>query len=73
MTGTDWERCSAGLAELLEQEARFMRFLEKAGRLNRAIEFLPSEDEIAERKAASHVEYSTASSRPHSSTFIPGA
>ncbi|WP_374432936.1 NAD-glutamate dehydrogenase [Inhella sp.] len=38
--------------ELLEQEARFMRFLEKAGRLNRAIEFLPSEDEIAERKAA---------------------
>ena len=28
-----------------------MRFLEKAGRLNRAIEFLPTDDEIAERAA----------------------
>jgi glutamate dehydrogenase len=36
---------------LLDQEGRFIRFLEKAGRLNRAIEFLPSDDEIAERKA----------------------
>ena len=36
---------------LLDQEARFIRFLEKAGRLNRAIEFLPTDDEIAERKA----------------------
>jgi glutamate dehydrogenase len=36
-------------AGLLDQEARFMRFLEKAGRLNRAIEFLPTDDEIAER------------------------
>jgi glutamate dehydrogenase len=36
-------------ARLLDQEARFIRFLEKAGRLNRAIEFLPSDDEIAER------------------------
>jgi len=36
--------------QLLEQQARFMRFLEKAGRLNRALEFLPSDDEIAERK-----------------------
>jgi glutamate dehydrogenase len=36
---------------LLDQEARFMRFLEKAGRLNRAIEFLPTDDEIAERGA----------------------
>jgi glutamate dehydrogenase len=35
----------------LDQEARFMRFLEKAGRLNRAIEFLPTDDEIAERQA----------------------
>jgi len=35
---------------LLEQEARFIRFLEKSGRLNRAIEFLPSDEEIAERK-----------------------
>ena len=38
-------------AKLLDQEARFMRFLEKAGRLNRPIEFLPTDDEIAERKA----------------------
>jgi glutamate dehydrogenase len=37
---------------LLEQEARFIRFLEKQGRLNRALEFLPSDDRIAERKAA---------------------
>jgi glutamate dehydrogenase len=36
---------------LLDQEARFMRFLEKQGKLNRAIEFLPTDDEIAERKA----------------------
>ena len=38
-------------ARLLDQEARFIRFLEKQGRLNRTIEFLPTEDEIAERKA----------------------
>jgi glutamate dehydrogenase len=37
---------------LLDQEARFMRFLERNGRLNRGIEFLPGDDEIAERKAA---------------------
>ncbi|MFM2446139.1 MAG: hypothetical protein RI936_586, partial [Pseudomonadota bacterium] len=35
---------------LLEQQARFMRFLEKAGRLNRALEFLPDDDTIAERR-----------------------
>jgi glutamate dehydrogenase len=35
--------------QLLEQQARFMRFLEKAGRLNRAIEFLPDDEQIAER------------------------
>ncbi|GMV45974.1 MAG: NAD-glutamate dehydrogenase [Pseudomonadota bacterium] len=38
-------------ARLLDQEARFIRFLEKQGRLNRAIEFLPGDDEIAARKA----------------------
>ena len=38
--------------QLLEQQARFIRALERAGRLNRAIEFLPSDDEIAERMAA---------------------
>ena len=37
--------------KFIDQEARFMRFLEKTGRLNRAIEFLPTDDEIAERKA----------------------
>jgi len=36
---------------LIDQEARFIRFLEKSGQLNRSIEFLPSEDEFAERKA----------------------
>jgi len=35
---------------LLEQQARFMRMLEKAGRLNRALEFLPSDETIAERR-----------------------
>jgi glutamate dehydrogenase len=36
---------------LLDEQARFIRYLEKHGRLNRAIEFLPDDDEIAERKA----------------------
>jgi len=36
---------------LIDQQVRFIRFLEKSGRLNRAIEFLPTDDEIAERKA----------------------
>ena len=36
---------------LLDQQQRFIRFLEKQGRLNRAIEFLPSDDEIAERRS----------------------
>ena len=36
--------------ELLDQQERFMRFLEKAGRLNRAIEYLPSDEEFAERR-----------------------
>jgi glutamate dehydrogenase len=36
---------------LIEQQARFIRFLERGGRLNRAIEFLPTDDQIKERKA----------------------
>jgi len=36
---------------LLDQQGRFIRALERAGRLNRTIEFLPSDEEIAERKA----------------------
>ncbi|WP_233872961.1 NAD-glutamate dehydrogenase [Paraburkholderia adhaesiva] len=39
-------------AQMLDGEARLMRSLERAGRLNRAIEFLPTEEEIAERQAA---------------------
>ncbi|MFC5497754.1 NAD-glutamate dehydrogenase [Caenimonas terrae] len=35
---------------LIDQEARFMRFLEKGGHLDRAIEFLPTDGAIAERK-----------------------
>ncbi|MBO4120239.1 NAD-glutamate dehydrogenase [Cupriavidus gilardii] len=39
-------------ADVLDIEARLMRALERAGRLNRAIEFLPPDEEIVERKAA---------------------
>jgi len=37
--------------QLLDAQTRFMQYLEKAGRLNRAIEFLPNDDDIAERRA----------------------
>ncbi len=37
--------------QLLDAQTRFMQFLEKAGRLNRAIEYLPSDEAIAERRA----------------------
>ncbi len=37
--------------QLIDEQARFIRFLEKSGQLNRAIEFLPDDDELAERKA----------------------
>jgi glutamate dehydrogenase len=36
--------------KLLDQQQRFIRFLEKEGRLNRAIEYLPTDDELAERR-----------------------
>jgi glutamate dehydrogenase len=36
--------------KLLDAQARFIRHLEKAGRLNRAVEYLPTDDEIAERR-----------------------
>jgi glutamate dehydrogenase len=36
---------------LLDAQARFMQFLEKAGRLNRALEYLPGDEEIADRRA----------------------
>ena len=37
-------------ARLLEQQQRFMKFLERKGRLNRSIEFLPTDEEFADRK-----------------------
>ncbi len=37
-------------AELLDEHARFIRALERAGRLDRAVEFLPDDDTIAERR-----------------------
>ncbi|MDM0108400.1 NAD-glutamate dehydrogenase [Variovorax sp. J22R24] len=39
--------------QLLDAQTRFMQYLEKAGRLNRAIEYLPSDEELAERRAKS--------------------
>ncbi len=40
--------------KLLDAQAAFIRSLEKAGKLNRAVEYLPSDDEIAERRLAKH-------------------
>ncbi|HEX9179314.1 MAG TPA: NAD-glutamate dehydrogenase domain-containing protein, partial [Burkholderiales bacterium] len=37
---------------LLDGQARFIRFLERAGRLNRALEYLPDDETIAERAQA---------------------
>jgi len=37
---------------LLDAQERFIKALEKAGRLNRALEYLPSDEELAERTAA---------------------
>ena len=39
-------------ASLLDAQARFIQFLEKAGRLRRELEFLPSDEELAERRSA---------------------
>ncbi|WP_321957066.1 NAD-glutamate dehydrogenase [Paraburkholderia bannensis] len=39
-------------AELFDAETRLMRWLERAGRLNRVIEFLPTDEQVAERQAA---------------------
>lgn len=36
--------------QLLDAQSRFMQYLEKADRLNRAIEYLPSNEEIADRR-----------------------
>jgi len=37
--------------QLLDANQRFIHFLEKTGRLNRALEFLPSDEEFTERRA----------------------
>jgi len=37
--------------QLLDAQQRFIHFLEKSGRLNRALEFLPADEEIAARRA----------------------
>jgi glutamate dehydrogenase len=39
--------------QLLDAQQRFIQYLEKAGKLNRTLEFLPSDEEIAERRAKS--------------------
>ncbi|MDA0702485.1 MAG: NAD-glutamate dehydrogenase [Proteobacteria bacterium] len=41
---------SAQASDLLDRHARFMRALERTGQLDRAIEFLPSEETIQERR-----------------------
>ncbi len=47
-----WLSTSARMAShLLDPQNRFIRFLEREGRLNRALEFLPTDEEIAERRA----------------------
>ncbi len=49
---TQWLSVSGRMAfHLLDAQQRFIRFLEKQGRLNRALEFLPTDEEIAERRA----------------------
>jgi glutamate dehydrogenase len=42
----------AKAGDRLDTDARFMRALERSGKLNRAIEFLPSEEALAERTQA---------------------
>src|SRR3712207_9453502 len=37
---------------MLDVHVRYLRALERLGRLNRALEFLPTDDELAERAAA---------------------
>ncbi len=38
--------------KLIEEHAQFLRALEAAGKLDRAVEFLPNDEEVSERKAA---------------------
>ncbi|KAA5606082.1 NAD-glutamate dehydrogenase [Roseospira marina] len=57
------ERSSAGL---LDHQHRLMRALERIGRLDRAVEFLPDDDEIAERIGAGR-----GLTRPELAVLIP--
>ncbi|MBE0627777.1 MAG: NAD-glutamate dehydrogenase, partial [Burkholderiales bacterium] len=43
---------AARAKSMLDAQARYMQFLAKSGRLNRRIEYLPFDEQIAERKAA---------------------
>lgn len=40
--------------EQLKEQIRFIQYLEKEGKLDRALEFLPSDEELSERLAAGH-------------------
>jgi glutamate dehydrogenase len=44
--------CRRIAPQLLDAQIRFMQFLEKAGRLDRSLEYLPSDQDLAERRAA---------------------
>ena len=44
--------CRRIAPQLLDAQTRFMQFLEKAARLDRPLEYLPSDQELAERRAA---------------------
>jgi glutamate dehydrogenase len=46
------ESLSVHETTLPDAQTRLIKYLEKAGKLNRAIEFLPSDEELASRKAA---------------------
>ena len=45
-------RIEAAAADVLDNQIRLIRFLERQVRLNRAVEFLPDDEELAERAAA---------------------
>ncbi len=61
-------RASSQGIEYLDDQARFMRFLEREGRLDRAVEFLPDEETLEERRAAKQ-----GLTRPELSVLIPYA
>lgn len=54
--------------DLLDQQARLMKFLERQGRLNREVELLPNEEVLAERQASQK-----GLTRPEISVLLPYA